>query len=56
MEFVEAEVSVEMNYLLLSSQKIKNPRYVRYAWSDTPEATLFNGDGFPASSLMLEIK
>jgi len=56
MEFVEAEVSVDMNYLLLSSQKIKNPRYVRYAWSDTPEATLFNGDGFPASSLMLEIK
>ena len=56
MEFVEAEVSVNMNYLLLSSQKIKNPRYVRYAWSNTPEATLFNGDGFPASSLMLEIK
>ncbi len=56
MEFVEAEVSVDMNYLILSSQKIKNPKYVRYAWSDTPEATLFNGDGFPASSLMLEIK
>ena len=56
MEFVKAEVSVDINNLFLSSQNVKKPKYVRYAWSDTPEATLFNGDGFPASSFMLKIK
>ena len=55
MEFIKAEVSVDVNNLFLSSQNIKNPKYVRYAWSDTPEATLFNCDGFPASSFMLEL-
>ena len=55
MEFIKAEVSIDVNNLFLSSQNIKNPKYVRYAWSDTPEATLFNCDGFPASSFMLEL-
>jgi len=56
MEFFEADVSVKGNHIFVSSQFVKNPKYVRYAWSDTPKATLFNGDGFPASSFMVENK
>ena len=56
MEFFKADVSINMNQLFLSSPMVKNPSYVRYAWSDTPQATLFNKDGFPASSFMLEVE
>ena len=39
-------VLINKDNILISSDFIKNPKYVSYAWSDTPEATLFNSDGF----------
>ena len=33
-----------------SEPNIKNPVFVRYAWSDTSTASLFNSEGLPASS------
>ena len=54
-QFFEGIVLINKDNILISSDFIKNPKYVSYAWSDTPEATLFNSDGFPASSFMIEI-
>ena len=56
MKFFEANTSVDSNRLILFSKHVNVPKYVRYAWSDTPHATLFNGDNFPASSFYLELK
>ena len=38
------------NKIRVSSKKVKNPEYVRYGWKNYFEATLFNNEGFPASS------
>ena len=38
------------NYLEIYSDNIENPVFVRYAWSDTSTASLFNSEGLPASS------
>lgn len=48
--FKEAEVTVQGKTLLVYSPEIKRPIAVRYAWSNVPEATLFNKAGLPASS------
>ena len=42
------------DYLEIFSDKVRNPAYVRYAWSDTSYASLFNSDGLPASSFNSE--
>ena len=55
MKFYKANVSVETNSIFVSSPFVKNPIYARYAWSDTPNATLFNSDNFPASSFEIEV-
>ncbi len=48
--FVNAEVRVDGDNLVISNSKLKNPIAVRYAWSNTAEATLFNKAGLPAST------
>ena len=48
--FKDAQVVVRGKRLIVSNPEVRNPRAVRYAFTNTPEATLFNGDGFPASS------
>lgn len=48
--FVEADVIISGNELIVSSSKVKEPVAVRYCWSDTDEGTLFNEAGLPASS------
>ena len=55
MKFFKANTSVLRNKLILSSKNVNLPKYVRYAWSDTPMATLFNSDNFPASSFLHKI-
>jgi sialate O-acetylesterase len=48
--FVWAEARIENNHVILRSDEIKNPVFVRYAWADNPEgANLFNIEGLPAS-------
>jgi sialate O-acetylesterase len=37
------------NKLVVFSNEVKNPVAVRYAFTDTSEATLFNKEGLPAS-------
>ncbi len=48
--FQWAEAVIEGKDVVLSSQGISNPLYVRYAWADNPlGANLFNKEGLPAS-------
>ena len=46
--YYESNVNVYKNFLQLNSKYVANPKYVRYAWSDTAKATLFNNEGLPA--------
>ena len=39
---------VGYNTVIVYNENVKNPAYVRYAWSDYPQANLFNKEGLPA--------
>ena len=54
-QYYRGSVTVKKNHVFVYSDSVKNPKFVRYAWSDTPEPTLFNTEGFPSSSFMIEI-
>ena len=46
--FHVAQVRLERDTLLASSPAVPAPVAVRYAWSNAPDANLFNGAGLPA--------
>lgn len=49
-KFVWADAVIEGDTVVVSSPKIPQPAYLRYAWADNPAgANLFNADGFPAA-------
>jgi sialate O-acetylesterase len=48
-KFVWATARIEGDKIIVSSDKVVEPVAVRYAWSDNPEASLFNQAGLPAS-------
>ncbi|KAF0140899.1 MAG: glycosyl hydrolase family 2 [Stygiobacter sp.] len=48
--FTDAIVEIEGKNLVVSSPNVKEPKSVRYCWSNIEEGTLFNGSGLPASS------
>jgi sialate O-acetylesterase len=48
--FVDAVVRVRGTSVFVSNPQVKDPRAVRYAFTNTAEGTLFNRDGLPASS------
>jgi sialate O-acetylesterase len=48
--FKKAAVKTEGNTLILFNPEIEKPVAVRYAWSNTAQATLFNEVGLPSSS------
>ena len=49
-KFVWAEARIENNHVIVWSDEIKDPMFVRYAWADNPErANLYNVEGLPAS-------
>lgn len=55
-EFHAADkVEVDDNTLIISSEKVREPVELRYAWADFPSMVLYNGAGVPASSFSLEI-
>lgn len=48
--FFYAKAEIAGDKVIVSSERVKNPVAVRYAWSDAPtDANLFNSAGFPAS-------
>jgi sialate O-acetylesterase len=49
-KFVWADARIEGDKVIVSSEEVPNPLYVRYAWADNPEgANLYNKEGLPAS-------
>ncbi|MBD2757186.1 sialate O-acetylesterase [Spirosoma validum] len=49
-KFVWAKAKIESNKVILWSEEVPNPQYVRYAWADNPvNPNLYNKEGLPAS-------
>ena len=48
--FYPAKADVIDGKIRLTSDKVKNPRYVRYAWQPFTRANLVNKAGLPAST------
>lgn len=49
-KFVWANARIEGNKVIVWSDEVTDPLYVRYAWADNPEgANLYNKEGLPAS-------
>ncbi len=49
-KFVWAKAVIENNEVVIWSDEITQPMYVRYAWADNPDgANLYNKEGLPAS-------
>ncbi|NSW95090.1 MAG: sialate O-acetylesterase [Bacteroidales bacterium] len=55
--FVWANATIQDNHVIVRSDEIPDPVYVRYAWADNPEgANLYNLEGLPASPFEAVIK
>ncbi|MFT4565232.1 MAG: sialate O-acetylesterase [Saprospiraceae bacterium] len=52
--FHAAGAEIVGDKIIVSSNKVLNPLYVRYAWSDRGGASLYNREGLPASSFTSE--
>lgn len=48
-KFIWARAWQEGNELVLMSDEIKSPMYVRYNWENTPDGNLYNQEGLPAT-------
>ncbi|WP_162052162.1 sialate O-acetylesterase [Pontibacter pamirensis] len=49
-EFVWAQARIEGDKVVVWSDEVPEPKYVRYAWADNPDgANLYNKEGLPAS-------
>lgn len=55
-EFHEADARVNGPMIALRCAAVSQPRQVRYAWSPTATATLFNAAGLPASPFRVTIE
>jgi sialate O-acetylesterase len=52
--FVWANAKIEGDTVIVWSDTIENPKYVRYAWADNPDnPNLYNEEGLPASPFRL---
>lgn len=47
--FYPANAIIENNKVIVSSELVPNPKYVRYAWTNSMDINFFNKEGFPAS-------
>jgi len=48
-KFVPAIAKIDGNTVVVTSDAVTEPRFVRYGWASSPECNLFNGEGLPAS-------
>lgn len=53
-KFVPAKAVIKRNQVAVSAEAVPSPLMVRYGWKNYPEASLFNGDGLPASPFSSE--
>ncbi|MCB0686785.1 MAG: sialate O-acetylesterase [Saprospiraceae bacterium] len=53
--FIWAEAKIEGNRVIVWSDLISDPRFVRYAWANNPDnPNLYNKEGLPASPFQIE--
>lgn len=52
--FHKAKGALKKNIFIVSSDKVSNPKYVRYAWGNTSISNIFNQANLPASSFTTE--
>jgi sialate O-acetylesterase len=48
-KFVSATAKIDGNTVMLTSDAVTEPKFVRYGWANSPQCNLFNGEGLPAS-------
>ena len=48
-KFVPATAKIDGNTVVVTSEAVPEPRFVRYGWANSPQCNLFNGEGLPAS-------
>jgi sialate O-acetylesterase len=48
--FVPANAIIKNNKVIVSSDSVTDPMYVRFAWSEDAQPNLFNEEGLPASA------
>lgn len=48
-KFVPAEARIEAGTVVVRSEAVERPAYVRYGWKDNPDCNLYNSAGLPAS-------
>ncbi|WP_416440363.1 sialate O-acetylesterase [Leeuwenhoekiella sp. A16] len=54
--FVWAKAKIEGDHVVVWSDEIKDPKYIRYAWADNPDnPNLYNKEGLPASPFRVEL-
>ncbi len=48
-KFYWTDAKIDGDTVILNSDKVSNPKYIRYAWADNPDtANLYNEEGLPA--------
>ncbi len=47
-KFVNAQALIVGNEVIVYSDEVKKPKYVRFAWNETAQPNFFNSDGLPA--------
>ncbi|MBU3821276.1 sialate O-acetylesterase [Flavobacteriaceae bacterium XHP0103] len=56
-KFVWAKAKIEDNKVVVWSDDIAEPKFLRYAWADNPDnPNLYNQDGLPASPFEIELE
>ncbi len=56
-KFVWANAKIKDDKVIVRSDDVTNPVYVRYAWADNPSgANLYNKEGLPASPFQAVLK
>lgn len=53
-KFVWAKAKIEGDKIIVTSDAVAHPMYVRYAWADNPDVNLYNKEGLPASPFRTE--
>lgn len=48
-KFAAASARIDGNTVVVTSDAVPEPRFVRYGWASSPLCNLFNGEGLPAS-------
>jgi sialate O-acetylesterase len=47
--FVAGKATIDGNTVVVTSDTVMEPKFVRYGWANSPLCNLFNGEGLPAS-------